>query len=247
MPVHDWTKADAATFHDFHQAWTIELRNALNGGGLPYGYFALAEQSLGGPIPDAITLQKAGGAQATPHNGNAGAVAVIDAPPRAQFVTSLEKQTYADKANRLVVKHRLGRVVAVIEIVSPGNKVSQHALRAFVEKAAALLRQGIHLLVVDLFPPTSRDPQGIHKAICDEFENVDFKLPSEKPLTIAAYCAGETTTAYVDTVGVGDPLPPAPIFLDPYSHVLAPLESSYMTTWSKCPDVVRGLVEGRGT
>jgi len=35
--------------------------------------------------------------------------------------------------------------------------------------AQLLIRQGIHLLVIDLFPPGQRDPQGLHKAIWDEF------------------------------------------------------------------------------
>ena len=30
MPIHDWSRVDAGTFHDFHQAWTIEIRNGLN-------------------------------------------------------------------------------------------------------------------------------------------------------------------------------------------------------------------------
>jgi len=44
MPIHDWTKVPAGIFHDFHAAWIIELRNALNDGFLPSGYYALAEQ-----------------------------------------------------------------------------------------------------------------------------------------------------------------------------------------------------------
>jgi Protein of unknown function (DUF4058) len=66
---------------------------------------------------------------------------------------------YARRANRIRIQHPHGQVVAVIEIVSPGNKNSATALRAFVHKAADLISQGIHLLVVDLFPPSARDPE----------------------------------------------------------------------------------------
>ena len=52
MPVHDWTKVDAGIFHDFHTAWVIEIRNILNNGFLPEGYYALAEQHAGRFIPD---------------------------------------------------------------------------------------------------------------------------------------------------------------------------------------------------
>src|SRR5438552_2507254 len=44
MPIHNWSRVEGGLFHDFHQAWTIEIRNALNAGVLPPQYFALAEQ-----------------------------------------------------------------------------------------------------------------------------------------------------------------------------------------------------------
>jgi hypothetical protein len=244
MPIHEWTRVDPGLFHDFHQAWTIEIRNALNGGGLPPDFFALAEQIVSGPVPDVVTLQRRTVSTEMPHA--AEGLVVADAPPRARFITSAEVDLYARKANRIAIKHRLGRVVAVIEIVSPGNKNSRHALRSFVEKAYELLRQGVNLLVVDLFPPSPRDPQGIHKAIWDEIHEEPFELPTGKPLTVAAYSAADPPTAYVEPVAVGDPLPGLPIFLDPGIYVPAPLESSYQTTWSKCPDAVREVVENPG-
>ena len=44
MPIHDWSRVSAGTFHDFHQGWTIEIRNRLNSGVLPDGYYAMADQ-----------------------------------------------------------------------------------------------------------------------------------------------------------------------------------------------------------
>ena len=58
--------------------------------------------------------------------------------------------------------------MAVIEIVSPGTKGSNVEFRAFVEKATDLEAQGVQLLVIGLFPPSKRDPGGIHEAIWDE-------------------------------------------------------------------------------
>ena len=98
---------------------------------------------------------------------------------------------------------------------------------------------------MDLFPPSPRDPQGIHKAIWDEVCEAPFELPTDKPLTVAAYSAGEPKTAYVEPVAVGDPLPEMPIFLDPFTYVPAPLETTYQSTWSKCPDAVKELVEAQ--
>ena len=152
------------------------------------------------------------------------------------------------KADRLVVRHRHGHVVAVIEIVSPGNKASASALRAFVEKTSDFIMQGIHLLVIDLFPPTLRDPQGMHKAIWDEIEEEPFELPPDKPLTLAAYVAGDLltgseVTAYVELIGVGDTLPDMPAYLDRSGYVPVPLEATYQAAWATCPADLRELVE----
>ena len=44
MPIHDWTRVSAGTFHGFHNAWITELARALNNGVLPSPFYAEAEQ-----------------------------------------------------------------------------------------------------------------------------------------------------------------------------------------------------------
>ncbi|MBX9584402.1 MAG: DUF4058 family protein, partial [Gemmataceae bacterium] len=168
------------------------------------------------------------------------------APPKARHVARARNEVPVRRTNRIAIRHRLGTVVAVIEVVSPGNKASRSALRAFVEKTADFLQQGVHVLVVDLFPPTPRDPQGIHKAVWDEIEEEPFELPPDEPLTLASYVAGVPKTAYVEPVGVGDDLPDMPIYLDPVSYVPVPLEATYRTTWASCPEDMREAVEHPG-
>ena len=164
-----------------------------------------------------------------------GGIAVATAPPTARVIARFEKINYAKRADRVVIRHGRGKVVAIIEIVSPGNKDSRNAIRTFVEKAADILNQGVNLLVVDLFPPTPRDPQGIHKAIWDEFGDEPFEAPPGKPLTVASYIGGDLPTAYVESVGVGDPLPSSPIFLSETRYIPAPLEATYMRAWAVFP------------
>jgi hypothetical protein len=227
MPIHDWTRVDAGLFHDFHQSWTVALCNSLNIGTLPADYFALVEQSIRGPIPDVLTLRLCSDSD---RGDDPGLRAEVD--------------SYLRKANRVTVRHRHGDVVAVIEIVSPGNKASRAEFRTLVEKSAELIRQGIHLLVIDLFPPGKRDPQGIHKAIWDEFqEDENFELPPETPLTLASYDAGPECVAYVEFIGVGDCLPEMPLFLRPGVYVPGPLEETYQTAWSNFPAALKGLLE----
>jgi hypothetical protein len=244
MPIHDWKRADIGWFHHFRQSWACELCNELNAGVLPDGYFALIEQKAIGLEPDILTLTLGSRPTPAPAADPAGGLAVATAPPKTRFVA---EESDARKANRLGVRNRVGELAAIIEIVSPGNKSSRHGIKAFVDKTVEFLDRGVHVLVIDLFPPTPRDPDGIHKVIWDEFHDEPFALPPEKPLVLAAYCAARPRKAYVEPVAVGDPLPPMPVFLlDQFTYVPAPLEETYTRTWEKCPRAMREAVE-RGT
>lgn len=237
MPIHDWTRLEPGDFHDFHQCWMVEIRNALNGGLLPPEYMAMAEQVTGRPIPDVVRLHSRA------PTGDPGGIAVATAPPTARVIARFEKINYARRADRVVIRHGRGKVVAIIEIMSPGNKDSRNAIRTFVEKAADILNQGVNLLIVDLFPPTPRDPQGIHKAIWDEFGDEPFEAPTGKPLTVASYIGGDLPTAYVESVGVGDPLPSPPIFLSETRYIPAPLEATYLQAWAVFPALLKELID----
>jgi hypothetical protein len=155
------------------------------------------------------------------------------------MIAKVEKINYAKRADRVVIRHGRGKVVAVIEVVSPGNKDSRNAIRSFVEKSADLLNQGINLLIVDLFPPTARDPQGIHKAIWDEFTDEPFTMPEGKSLTVASYIGCDPPVAYVEPVAVGDALPSFPIFLSEFRYIPAPLEATYQETFRVLPALIK--------
>jgi len=236
MPIHDWTRGTAGDFHHFHQRWIAAIADALNGD-LPDDFTALQEQVTGRPIPDVVTLH------ARSPDGSGGGVAVAPAKPSAKWVAQVERINYAKRKDRVVIRHGRGTVVAILEIVSPGNKDSRNALRSFVEKAADILNQGIHLMVVDLFPPTARDPHGIHAAILDEFGHAPFEFDPAKPLTVASYAAGDVATAYVDPVAVGDELPSSPLFLTDDFHLPVPLERSYMEAWAVYPKLVKRVID----
>jgi hypothetical protein len=239
MPIHDWTRVRANRFHHFHQDWTVEIARSLNRGLLPDGYLAMAEQITGGPEPDVVTLSL----PIKPGDSGPAGTAVEEAPPKVRHVARSEAAVYARKANRVTVRHPDGDVVAVIEVVSPGNKDSKHAVRSFARKAVEFLFAGIHLLIVDLFPPSKRDPQGVHKLIWDRIRDEPFELPPDKPLTLAAYSAGGVLTGYVENVGVGDALPDMPIFLTPDRYVPCPLETTYRASWDAFPKSLKGPLE----
>jgi hypothetical protein len=248
VPIHDWKQVPDGLYHHFHQSWAVNLAEGLNAGVLPAGFFALVDQRAIGLIPDVLALKKGPGRQQSGEPRGGGGLALADAPPRVRHITQQsEREIYAARANRVAVRNSFGEVITVIELVSPGNKDSKHGIKAFVDKATEFLTSGINLLVIDLFPPTPRDPQGIHKAIWDEIREEPFELPADKPLTLAAYSATIPITAYVELVAVGDVLPAMPVFLDPGRYVPAPLEETYQRTWEKCPEEMKELVEGGPT
>jgi hypothetical protein len=236
MLVHDWTRVSDGTFHDFHYSWVLEIKRALKRGLLPPGYYVMAEQ-IGGDLgaPDVLTLQSAG-ARPEPEGPLAGTATLAESPPAVDARTTIARDSYARLQRALVIRHTSDdRIVAMIEILSPGNKSSRHAIRSFLNKAVAALDGGIHLLLVDVHPPSPRDPQGIHGALLNEIGTEDYILSSERPLTAAAYTGGDRGEAFATHFAVGEPIPPMPLFLTRENYVRVPLEAAYMAAWEDVP------------
>ncbi len=237
MPVHDWSRVEAGIFHDFHHAWIEEIKRFLNQG-LPADFYALAEQFAGGFGSDVLTLQsrpksksrKTLKAKDDPDGGGA----VLLARPKTRL--SGEAEFYRHKQKRVAVRHVSDdRVIAMVEIVSPGNKSSRASVRAFLDKAVELLQNGVHLLLIDLFPPTPRDPDGLHSLIWANVTNRQEESYSDKPLTVVSYEAGDVLRYYAEPVAVGDQLAAMPLFLEPNAHIDVALEATYLAAFSAVP------------
>lgn len=223
MPIHDWTRVDTGIFHAMHHDWITEIARALNRSLLPSDYYALPEQHAAGFGPDVLTLQdedKSNGSSTVAGSGQGG---VMLAPPKLAPTAETDMAFYRRKQNTIAVRHVSGdRIVAMVEIVSPGNKAARNPLRAFVAEAAQLLDQQIHLLIIDLLPPGRRDGE-------------EYVAPADRPLTLAAYESGLTVRAYVVPVAVGEVLPDMPLFLEPEQAVTVPLEVTYMAAFQEVP------------
>lgn len=242
MPMHDWTRVEPTIYHHFHQQWSGQIAVALNAGLLPSGYSALIEQHSGGLVPDVLTVERKRRGQNKPSGG------VATSAPKTRMRIETQADLLLKRANRIAIRHRLGDVVCVIEIVSPGNKSSKLSVRQFVEKSVEFLRAGVNLLVVDPFPPGPRDPQSLHKAIWDEIEEAPFEMPTDEPLLLAAYRAGDDSVgvspvAYLEPFRVGASMSDMPAWIDLDSYVPVPLERTYSEAWKVCPEDYRFLVE----
>ena len=133
MPMHDWTRVAAGTYHFFHQSWIINLATELNTKSLPKGYFAMAERRSSGLEPDVLALQFPKSDEEL--GSDLGGVAVATARPKTRFIVESENANHARRADRLAIRDPDGYLVAIIEIVSPGNKDRPQSLDAFVKKS----------------------------------------------------------------------------------------------------------------
>ncbi|MEZ6127799.1 MAG: DUF4058 family protein [Planctomycetaceae bacterium] len=243
MPVHDWSRVAAGIFHHLHHSWIEEIQRALNAGLLPDDYYALAEQRTAGYGTDVLALQVDSGDMETfvsPEHRHGG---LMVATPQVAMTAETDMEFYRRRQNVVAVHHVSDdRVVALVEVVSPGNKSSRGALRSFVEKTAELLDQRIHLLILDLHQPGSFDPQGIHGAIWEEIA-VPWTAPPDRPLTLVGYESALTVRAFVQPLAIGDGLIDMPLYLEPDGYVPVPLEATYSRAFEALPKRWRSVVE----
>jgi hypothetical protein len=255
MPIHDWTRVDAGIFHHFHQRWIVAITDVLNERLLPKQYYALAEQQGTGFEPDVLTLKTGerpeserddGNALVTELGGDADGASggVLVAEPLVRLTAESDLEFYRRKQNVAAIRHVSGdRLVAVVEIVSKGNKSARKAFDDFVRNAAEFLSHQIHLLVLDLYPAGPRDPQGIHGAIWDEIAGSAYNRTADKPLTLAGYEAAALVRAFIEPTRVGETLIDMPLFLDRGRHVAVPLEETYQTAFHSVPRRWREVLE----
>ena len=237
MRVHDWSRVDDGTFHHFHHSWIEEIQRALNGGLLPPWLYALAEQQVSEFGPDVLALQAPSDDRGAEFGD--GGTALLVAPPKVKLTVQGSQDFYTRKQKSIVVRHASDdRIVAIVEVVSPGNKSSRQRLEAFVRKACSLLQQGIHLLILDLHLPTRRAPDGIHGAIWNNINDDDeYHPPADKPLTLVAYESKSFAgvTAYIEPIAVGDPLPEMPLYVSTEGYVSVPLQETYDRAFAALP------------
>jgi hypothetical protein len=190
--------------------WASALADYLNQDWLPESLFAEPQATLPGQLQvDVATLEEAqdfhGG------NGPATALRTWTAPPAqwtipAVFPESFEVQVIHAEAGP--------RLVAAIELVSPGNKDRPETRRAFAAKCVGYLSQGIAVIVIDVV--TSRHGNLHHETI-DLLSRNDARFPSDTPLYAAAYHPlrrgdSDEIDIWPATLQIGAPLPTLPLF-----------------------------------
>lgn len=255
MPIHDWSRVTAGVFHAFHNDWIVQLARNLNAGRLPDGYYALSEQRSGSTIPDILTLESVRDPLAEQgyelplqegHRGeNEGGIALAEAPPKVSFVDVVSEAALMTlKQRRVAIRHATDdRIVALLEIVSPGNKDGKGPVSAFVEKAIGALQQSYHLLIADILPNPPAAAPSLHDRIWRSLHGSVGERDPEKPLTISSYRAARDITTYVERVAITDELPDMPLFFTPDRYVNVQLEATYRIAYEGVPLRWRRVIE----
>ena len=155
-----------------------------------------------------------------------------------------EPKPVVRKPNAVVIRHASDdKVVAVIEIVSPGNKASQRGFDQFVKKAAELIQAGVHLLVVDLFPPTAAPARRPSRHLGRGRRRGRPGVAPRQAVGAMAYSCGDVKRAFIEPVAPAMPCRRWLFFLTPDEHVLVPLAPAYDSALAAVPARWRDLIE----
>ena len=254
MPLHDWTRVHAGEYHDFHGGWLYALKGLLNRQRLPRGYYAAIDQRAARLGPDLLTLDRRGpdgdpdgvGDPPSVAEDVRGGVALAQAPPRATRRGEGDLvPLYLPVRRSLSIRHVSGHVpVAMLELASPANKDRRTSVEDFVGKCLTAMTQGLHVAVVDPFPPSRHDPAGLAATVAGA-AGVPVDLRGDVPGGSAASCRvrdEEEVEVYGDPLPFGLDTPPLPLFYDPDHYVDLPLQAAYDLAFADAPEHVQDAV-----
>ncbi len=230
MPLLDHFHPPLSTerrWESFHSSWATRLADALTERWLPPNYIAEEHAHLGPSLEiDVATLERDAAAE------GGGAVATVGpqvwAPPAPDGVLpSVVPDTFEV---RVLCTDTGPKLVAAIELVSPGNKDRPAERRAFAAKCAGYLFQGVSVVVVDIV--TNRRAN-LHNEILRVMEADDaLRMPPEQSLYAVAYRPlrrgqGDEVDVWRVPLAPGRPLPTLPLGLRADLAVPVDFEATY--------------------
>lgn len=229
MPLLDHFRPPLSANHSwesFHSNWATRLADAVNAR-LPAEFFAEEHTHFGRVEIDVATFER----EPPAANRNGAPVAVAEprvwAPPAA---TVTVPAVFADSFQVRVYNTTSGpTLVAVIELVSPGNKDRAEERRAFAVKSAGYLHQGISLIIVDVV--TNRGGN-LHNETAGLFSGDPRLTMADADLYAVAYRPvlrdeKPEIDVWPHRLAVGQPLPTLPLRLTGDLFVPVDLDATY--------------------
>jgi hypothetical protein len=217
MPLHDWR--DDRGWDSMHLLWLAQLFDWVQPR-LPAGYRAYL-----GSVP-ALTIDVPNGRpdMSVRHwPGEPEAAPNVGTEPDEEAVA-----TFSLDSQRAVHIDLHGQLIAAMEIVSPRNKDRPAARERYLGRYAGYLRQGVHLLLIDVLPR----PVGFSFADALAINLGLAQPPCPAPCAVS-YRVGESVpegtivALWRRQLQVGQILPAVPLALGLEQRVLVDLEHTY--------------------
>ncbi len=216
-------------WESFHAFWAAAIGERLNRL-LPPRYFAAIQTHLGSRVEaDVAEFEAESVGVAESANGPGGGTALQTWAPPAAVLTM--PAVFPDDIEVQVFDTRDGaRLVAVVELISPGNLDRPEVRRAFAAKCAAYLQRGVGLVIVDI---VTSHRFNLHNELVQLLRlDTAFAMPADATLYAAAYRPARRQDANVIDVwpaplAVGDPLPLLPLALRGAAAVPLDLDAAY--------------------
>jgi hypothetical protein len=240
MPLLDHFHRPLSETHQwmsFHSRWATSIADDLNRR-LPRRFLAEAPFSLGAfasaDVAEVDQAPRDGNGPAkglAPSNGGGVGVAVepvLYTPPATGM--SMSVNFPEDILVEIRDLQRARQVLAVVELVSPGNKDDAEARSVFAGKCLSYLAKGIGLVIIDI---VSDRLANLHNVLIHLAENdAKFLIPGDPPLYVAAYRpVHRNKEDLIDLwhwpLAIGAALPAVPLALKGYGCVRLDLEATY--------------------
>ena len=236
MPLRDHFHpplSDNSAWESVHAMWAAKIVDQLNGHVLSQRYQSRQQVHHGNRIEiDVATYYDERAAVSNGATEGGGGTAVATRPATQAYVAPAPPITGEPAFDdpdvfEILVQRNLGglRLVAAVELVSPGNKDRPENRRVFAAKCASYLAAGVSVVVVDIVTERAAN---LHAELCDV-----LRLPNafawEPPggLAAAAYRTVKRNDrvrldVWPTALAVGAALPTVPLWLA--ADLAVPLE-----------------------
>lgn len=218
------------SWESFHSFWSTQLAGRFNMRPKRYGFLAESNIHIGIMVaPDVAAFEED---VPSGERSNGGVATEVWAPPQPPVVVPVDFTQLETFEIRIYDEERARTLVAVVELVSPGNKDRPENRRAFLDKCASYLREGVFLVIVDVV--TSRR-HNFHAALMELFQSGETAMRAiASDLYSVAYrvrLVGKRTQveAWPAELALGASLPTMPLWLTDSLCIPLELEAGYQT------------------
>jgi hypothetical protein len=237
MPLRDHFNppfSKILSWGQFHGQWPAAIVRQLNAT-LPAQYRAGPTVHLGREAEvDVGTFEsQSPWGTARGQAGNGGTAVAVWAPAEPTLAVETDLADFDEFEVRVYDTSRDQRLVAAVELISPGNKDRPQQRSQFTAKCAALLRHGVSLVLVDV---VTERCVNLYADLLDLIGQSDASLGAQPPATYAVACCWRPRGAsrWLETwnreLKTGLPLPCLPLWLSEELAITLDLEASYEQT-----------------